>query len=239
MPPIRLLTLLSFAAQLATLTSCTDDVDDAQPTSKRVRGDISAIVQEAEAASEQPATSTQLAGLWRTKASVQSPNGTSAWVDLIWVFGDAEAWHAVSVFIDEDLTVPLARWDVVRAYNTGESVPISADAVALDWNDISSWIVAYTDVPALLGALGIDDCATQVDVPLDTSTNNCGEPFFPFRDCTLMDFAEVKDSRLTFGDPQDTDRCAERVGSYEEWSFERIPFTAEVREILAKRPPSD
>ncbi len=51
-----------------------------------------------------------------------------------------------------------------------------------------------------------------------------------------MDFVEVRDELMTFGDPRATDRCQERANSYEGWSFERVAFTPEIEALLAARP---
>ena len=212
---------------------CSDDESTAAPAA--VPGDVAAITAQAERAAEADPAGLAMPGLWRTKSQVEG-GGVSAWADLIWIVGEREAWHVVSVFADEELTIPLVRWDIVRAYEVGGAFSISTDASELNWRDISSWITAFVDAPPLLQALGIDDCQPEVTVPLDSSQNNCAAPFFPYRDCELMDFAEIREQQLTFGDPQATDRCVERVDSYEAWSFARVPFTPDVYDVLDQRP---
>ncbi len=217
---LTLILSLAFAA-------CSDDDPDDYGT---------AMVEEAERANADDPAGTALPGLWRTKSFAQAPDGTGAWVDLVWVVGDDTAWHVVSLYADEALTIPLMRWDITREYALGATSSISARARELDWNDIESWLTLSVDDPQLLSSLLIDDCPMEIGVPHDTSASNCGAPLFPFRDCMMMDFAEIEGGELTFGDPLAVDRCVERVGRYEAWSFDRVVFSSEVRELLEVGP---
>jgi hypothetical protein len=174
-------------------------------------------------------------GVWRTKALVKVP-GASAWVDLIWMMGDATGWHVVTAYADEDLTIPLVRWDVIRDYSLGSPLEDPAEAIALDWSDRVSWVTAYVDSPELFGAMGLDDCKLSAGETVDTRLNNCGAPFFPFRDCIMMDFALLDDDVLTFGDPRAVDRCETRVTDLEAWSFERVALDASLDAALQPYP---
>jgi hypothetical protein len=158
-----------------------------------------------------------LTGVWRTKVYFQD-----AWVDLIWVIGHRHAWHVVTAYADEELTVPLLRWDIVRLYDLEGPSEQFPDAHDLRWTDLSSTLVAYVDDPELLAAVQVDDCDLVPGEVRDTSTDDCGAPLFPFRTCQLMDFVEIADDRMTFGDPQQGDRCVMRPTRYEAWSFSRM-----------------
>ncbi len=212
---------------------CGDETETIAPEAMTT---VDTIIAEAEDASAKDVAGSHIEGLWRTQALIEAPGGVSAWADLIWVVGMDAAWHVVSVFADEERTVPLVRWDIVRAYSMGGGSAVSDQATELDWTDLRASVTPYVDTPALLEIIGIDDCPVEVGVPFDSS-DNCAAPFFPFRECTLMDFAELKNAQLTFGDPQATDRCVTRVSVYEAWSFERVASSPELRAILEDRPP--
>lgn len=166
-------------------------------------------------------------GLWRTKVYEQG-----AWVDLIWVIGKQRAWHVVTAYADEALTVPLLRWDIVRAFEIGGPYTEVQGARELTWVDLQSQLIAYVDDPALFASLGLNDCPLRVGTSHDLSSDNCGEPLFPFRDCELMDLVLVEGDTLTFGDPREGDRCVRRPLSLEAWSFERVPLTFELLRAL-------
>jgi hypothetical protein len=197
---------------------------------------VEALVEEARQATAQDPDGTVLPGLWRTQSEVTGAGGIAAWADLIWVIGESHAWHVVLVYTDASRAVPLARWDIMRAYRTGGPVPISETAVELDWRDVDSFVTTYIDVPPLLEALGVEDCDLTTGEALDTSGGNCGAPFFPFRTCTLLDFADLQAGGLTFGEPRATDRCAERVDVFEGWTFERASYDDALMDILDAHP---
>jgi len=196
---------------------------------------VDELIDQAEVSNSAEEKNEPFEGLWRTEATVTVP-GTTAFIDLIWIVGEQEAWHVVSVFADPQMTIPLARWDIVRGYELGEPFSISPDARELLWDDRQSWVSVFTDQLEILAVLGLDDCNATVGVPRDTSTDNCAAPFFPFRTCPMMDFAEINENGLTFGDPQAVDRCVQRVDEYEAWTFERTTMTAELADILEQRP---
>ncbi|MEM9861528.1 MAG: hypothetical protein AAF938_07930 [Myxococcota bacterium] len=206
------------------LAACADD--SVEPVAN-----IAQLIDQAEAAND----AGDVRGLWRTTAPV-TVGETTAWVDLIWIMGEATGWHVVTVYADEAQTIPIVRWDIVRDYTLGGPAAISADARELDWSDRGSWLVSFLDSPELLAVLGVDDCGLVSGQRTDTAPANCGTPFFPVRTCVMEDFAELRDDVLTFGDPLAVDRCAERVNEYEAWSFERVPFTPDIDAILADRP---
>lgn len=172
-----------------------------------------------------------LVGFWRTKNFQRG-----AWVDLIWVMGKEKAWHAVIAYADEAMTIPLLRWDIVRAYRVDQRSPAFPDAYDITWTDRTSKLTAYVNNPALFASLGIDDCALQPNVPVDLAGNNCGAPLFPFRDCDLADFAELTSAGMTFGDPTEGDRCVSRPSRREGWTFARVPPSAELFRALDPRP---
>ena len=167
---------------------------------------------------------TKMVGFWRTQEFIRVNEQTAGWLDLLWIVGPQRAWHVVTVYADEAMTVPLLRWDIVRKYELGESVQTPAGAVELDWLDQNSWLTAYVEDEGLWQNLGLEDCSFELGKPKSTRTDNCGAPLFPFRDCTLMDFADLKDNTLTFGDPLAVDRCQTRVTEFEDWTFERTTF---------------
>jgi hypothetical protein len=172
-----------------------------------------------------------LTGVWRTKTYFQD-----AWVDLIWVIGHRHAWHVVTAYADEELTVPLLRWDVVRRFEIEGPSERFPDAHDLRWTDLSSTLVAYVDDPALLAAVQVDDCDLVPGEVRDTSTDDCGAPLFPFRTCELLDFVEIAGDKMTFGDPQQGDRCEMRPTEYEAWSFSRVPLTPDLVALLLFGP---
>lgn len=227
MQPFRRCLSVVVAAALG--AACADS--DADPVDT-----IPELIDQATAADRSDPKGAGLPGLWRTRATVEVPGGPTAHVDLIWIIGQRDAWHVVEVFADPGLTIPLLRWDIVRGYALGRQAPISQRAVELDWTDRAGFIEVFVDDPATLAALGVDDCGAAPGEPRDTSGDDCAAPFFPFRDCTLMDFAELAGGRLTFGDPRATDRCTERASTYEAWTFDRVPMTAELDAILDARP---
>ncbi len=171
-----------------------------------------------------------LLGLWRTKIFQEG-----AWVDLIWVIGKKHAWHVVTAYADEALTVPLLRWDIVREYSLGQPSSQFTGGYELRWNDEWSSLFAYVDDDALFAQVGVGDCELKPFTLRDTSSDNCGAPLFPFRDCALQDFVELADARMTFGDPTEGDRCEQRPTRREAWSFERVALTPELRERLLGR----
>jgi hypothetical protein len=165
----------------------------------------------------------ELMGVWRTKEFQQG-----AWVDLIWVMGKERAWHVVAAYADEALTIPLLRWDVVRTYALGRRSTDFTSAYELTWTDQWSSLLASVDNAALFTQIGVADCALTPNVLRDTSTDNCGAPLFPFRECALHDFVELADGRMTFGDPTQGDRCEQHPTQREAWSFERVKLTPEL-----------
>lgn len=170
-----------------------------------------------------PAFHHDLIGVWRTTTFERG-----AWVDLIWVMGHRRAWHVVTAYADEQLTIPLVRWDVVREYQLGQASNVSPHARELTWTDLSSSLVAYVDAPELFASIGIDDCRLTPGVRRDLSVDNCGAPLFPYRDCPLLDFVELDGEMMTFGDPQQGDRCELRPTAREAWSFQREPLSPEL-----------
>jgi hypothetical protein len=164
-----------------------------------------------------------LAGVWRTKVYEQG-----AWVDLIWVVGRRYAWHAVTAYADEQLTVPLLRWDVVRAFELHGPYEEIEGARKLTWLDLHGQLRAYVDDPALFASLGLGDCDLRPGDARDLAADNCGAPLFPFHACDMMDFLIVDDDTLTFGDPRQGNRCEQRPTVPEAWSFERVPLTSEL-----------
>jgi hypothetical protein len=159
----------------------------------------------------------RMIGAWRTKIFERG-----AWVDLIWIVGSQRAWHLVTAYADEAMTIPLLRWSIVRHYELGQPLPGVARTYELTWNDLTASLTAYVDDAALFSALGIDDCNLSPFEPLDLAPTNCGAPLFPFRDCTMMDFVELSGDRLTFGDPEQGDRCVARPTRHERWGFDRV-----------------
>jgi hypothetical protein len=170
---------------------------------------------------------TPAVGVWRTKVYEQG-----AWVDLIWVIGKGRAWHAVTAYADEQLTLPLLRWDVVRAFELHGSYAEVEGAREMTWRDLHGQLKAFVDDPALFGALGLADCNLSPGEVRDLSTDNCGAPLFPFHDCEMMDFLVVEEDTLTFGDPRQGNRCERRPTNLEGWSFERVPLTPELLRAL-------
>lgn len=168
-----------------------------------------------------------LMGIWRAKVFQQG-----AWVDLIWVMGKEHAWHVVTAYADESLSTPLLRWDIVRSYSLGRRSDQFNDGYELAWNDEWSSLLASVDNDGLFAQVGVADCELTPFVLRDTSTDNCGAPLFPFRECTLQDVVELADGRMTFGDPTQGDRCQQRPTRHEAWSFERVAFTAELHSRL-------
>lgn len=164
-----------------------------------------------------------MTGIWRTQVFQQG-----AWVDLIWVVGKEYAWHVVTAYADESLTTPLLRWDIVRSYALGARSDQFADGYDLAWNDEWGSLLAYVDNAGLFAQVGVADCELTPFVARDISSDNCGAPLFPFRDCTLQDFVELAEGRMTFGDPTQGDRCEQRPTRREAWSFERVSLTAEL-----------
>lgn len=171
-----------------------------------------------------------LIGIWRAKEFQQG-----AWIDLIWVIGKEHAWHVVAAYADEALTIPLLRWDVVRSYELGAQSKQFASARDLSWTDEWSSLLAYVDNPGLFTQVGVSDCELVPGVLRDTSTDNCGAPLFPFRECELRDFVELTDGQMTFGDPTQGDRCEQRPTRREAWSFERAALTPELTARLLGR----
>jgi hypothetical protein len=171
-----------------------------------------------------------LVGIWRTKEYQRG-----AWVDLIWVIGRAHAWHVVTAYADEALSIPLLRWDVVRGYSVGAPSTQFASARELNWTDEWSSLLPYVDNEALFTQVGVADCKLMSGVLRDTSGDNCGAPLFPFRQCALQDFVELADGRMTFGDPTEGDRCQQRPTRREAWSFERVALTPELSARLVGR----
>ncbi|MFN3199927.1 MAG: hypothetical protein ACE366_16145 [Bradymonadia bacterium] len=220
------------ALWISLTTGCGEDTTTPEETAPP---SMDELIQDARAGSERDPEGSDFKGIWRVLSPVEG-NGVTAWADLIWIVGETHAWHAVLVYADEAQTVPLARWDIVRGYRLGGPAAISDTAVELDWQDVSSYVTTYVDVPQILEILGVDDCNATMNVPMSTATDNCGEPFFPFRDCTLMDFVDINPAGLTFGEPRATDRCVERVDVYEAWTFQRVPFDDALGQILDDRP---
>lgn len=171
-----------------------------------------------------------LVGFWRARTVSQ---GT--FVDLIWVVGWEHAWHVVVAYADEAMQVPLLRWDLVRRYRLDDPSSAFPRAYDLTWNDQVGSLTPYVDAPALFAAVGVDDCALVPGERTDLSLDNCGAPVFPFRDCPLMDFVELEDGQMTFGDPLQGDRCLVRPTRYEAWSFDRVPLSAELLRALVGR----
>ena len=158
--------------------------------------------------------SRQFVGLWRTKTFEQG-----AWVDLIWVVGKHHAWHVVTAYADEQLTIPLVRWDIVRRYQLEKPSRHTPQRYDLVWTDLASWLTPYVNNPELFEQIGLADCELVAGMRRDVSADNCGAPLFPFRDCPLLDFVELTDDGMTFGDPREGDRCEHRPARYEGWSF--------------------
>lgn len=165
----------------------------------------------------------ELIGVWRAKEFQQG-----AWVDLIWVIGRQHAWHVVAAYADEALTVPLLRWDVVRRYEVGAPSTQVASARDIRWMDEWSSLLAHVDNPALFTQVGVADCELVPGVLRDTSSDNCGAPLFPIRECEMRDFVELTGGQMTFGDPTEGDRCEQRPTRREAWSFERAELTPEL-----------
>lgn len=164
----------------------------------------------------------RLVGLWHVKTFQQTPDGSAqAWVDLYWIIGRQFATHVVTLYADEALTVPLLRWELIRRYELERPSSQIPAAYDLTWTDQGSWLTAYVDNPALLANLGVADCNLQAGERRSTR-DNCGAPLFPFRDCPLMDFAQLAGGKLTFGDPLSVDRCVTRTSSFEAFSFDRV-----------------
>lgn len=213
---------------LFTLSACGD------PTPARLQEEI---VEQAQTVGAEAGTTSDartfargLVGFWRIKNFEQG-----LWVDLIWVMGRHHAWHVVTVYADEALTVPLVRWDIVRGYELEGPSSEFPDAYNLQWTDRVGGLTPFVNDPALFASVGLDDCDLAVGTTTDLSLDNCGAPFFPFRDCPLMDFVQLRDDRMTFGDPRQGDRCTDRPTQYEAWTFERVPFTPQLREALFRR----
>ncbi len=171
----------------------------------------------------------KLLGYWRTKSFVQG-----SWVDLIWYVDRTHAWHIVIAYADEEMKIPLLRWDIVREYKLEEASTVYSKAYNMVWKDRLSKLTPYVDNPAFFSAIGISDCALQVGKSLDTSLDNCGAPLLPFRKCEMMDFVELKNGVMTFGEPQQGDRCSTRPTELEGWSFNRIPFSPELWKALVQ-----
>jgi hypothetical protein len=169
-------------------------------------------------------------GVWRTKVYEHG-----AWVDLIWVIGRSHAWHAVTAYADEQLTVPLLRWDVVRAFELHGPHEQVEGARELTWLDLHGQLKAFVDDPVLFASLGLADCDLRPGQTRELATNNCGAPLFPFHHCEMMDFVVVEDDTLTFGDPRQGNRCEQRPTNLEAWSFERVPLTPELLRALLAR----
>ncbi len=186
--------------------------------------DIDTITQEA----KRPSRDRSMVGFWRTKAFAEG-----AWVDLIWVVGRTHAWHAVIAYADEELTIPLVRWDALRRYKLEAPVDSTHN---MTWNDVDGRLYAHVDNPELFAGIGIDDCNLEVGVSRDLTVDNCGAPLFPFRDCTLMDYARIEGDSLTFGAPGQGDRCVARPTTDGAWTFERVPFSAELGQALFATP---
>jgi hypothetical protein len=194
------------------------------------RGDSLALASSGLASTAERTTSDRrdfhrrLVGLWHVKTFQQTPDGSAqAWVDLYWIIGRQYAMHVVTLYADEALTVPLLRWDLIRGYELEGPSSEVPEAYDLTWTDQGSWLTAYVDHPALLGNLGVADCNLQVGKRRSTR-DNCGAPLFPFRDCPLMDFAQLAGGKLTFGDPLSNDRCIARANRFEAFSFDRVPL---------------
>lgn len=204
--PLR--TLIALA--LLTTAACSADSEP----------DLDSITQEA----RRPSSDRSMVGFWRTKAFAQG-----AWIDLVWVVGRTHAWHMVTAYADEELTIPLVRWDALRRYKLQTPVGNTHD---MTWDDVQGRLYAYAPNPGLFAGIGIDDCELEAGVSRDLTVDNCGEPLFPFRDCTLMDFARIEGDALTFGAPGQGDRCLERPTADEAWTFERVPFSAELGQAL-------
>ena len=168
-----------------------------------------------------------LLGFWRVKNFEQG-----LWVDLIWVVGRRHAWHVVTLHADEDLRSPLVRWDIVRRYRLERPSSSFHHAYDLTWTDLASTLTPFVADPALFAASGIDDCSLEIGRATDLSRDNCGEPFFPFRECDLMDFVQRIDDRMTFGDPRQGDRCIMRPTRFEAWTFGRVAFDQELARAL-------
>ena len=72
----------------------------------------------------------KLLGYWRTKSFVQG-----SWVDLIWYIDRTHAWHVVIAYADEDMKIPLLRWDIVRAYKLEEVSTLHSKAYNMVWKE--------------------------------------------------------------------------------------------------------
>lgn len=195
------------------------------PASLHPAGDEVAALRKDDTARPDPrlAFHHDLMGIWRTVVFERG-----AWVDLIWVMGERRAWHVVTAYADEQLTLPLLRWDIVREYELGEASTMFRGAYELTWTDVSSSLYAEVDAPELFASLGIEDCALVPGERRDLAADNCGAPLFPFRECPLFDFVEMLDETMTFGDPREGDRCERRPTRREAWSFERVRFSREL-----------
>ncbi len=169
----------------------------------------------------------KLLGYWRTKSFVQG-----AWVDLIWYIDRTHAWHVVIAYADEAMTIPLLRWDIVRQYKLEEKSTVHSKAYNMVWKDRLSMLTPYVENSELFSAIGIDDCALEVGKTLDTSLDNCGAPILPFRKCAMMDFVKLKNGKMTFGEPQQGDRCRIRPTELEGWSFNRTSFSPKLWKAL-------
>lgn len=216
---------LSEHVELATSTLANEPEHfEVQAVTQALLQDATTLVRDhATANSVSARRSRQFVGLWRTKTFEQG-----AWVDLIWVVGKRHAWHVVTAYADQQLTVPLVRWDIVRNYQLEKPARHTPERYGLVWTDLASWLTPYVNNPALFEQIGLADCELVAGVRRDVSVDNCGAPLFPFRDCPLLDFVELTDNGMTFGDPREGDRCEQRPTRYEGWSFERVWPTPEL-----------
>lgn len=228
-------TILPLLLVSLSLGACAAEPSEPEVATESALSEGAALLQELED-SQQPDKhgTSKLVGLWHGLAPFPASSGT-VYLDMYWVVGHDSAWHVVYAYADEALTKPLLRWDLLRAYDVTGVAPNSPQTQLVTWNNLTATLYTYAEVPALFRATGLDDCNLRAG-KLTSITNGCGAPFFPFARCELLDFARVERDVMTFGDPQQGDRCQERPTQDEAWSFQRVALTpAVVRKLLTIR----
>jgi hypothetical protein len=149
-----------------------------------------------------------LRGSWQTKlAPVSGPNGASAYMRQRVFFTEWTEELRAEVFFDAAGQKPFFTYRSIGPYEIPGSVKEVPGAFEFDATNDSATITLHVAAPALVKALGFDDCKLQVGRAVDVS-NGCASPPFTDAGCVDHDILAIIDGKLRFGAPG-TDRCKE------------------------------
>ncbi|MEL6451797.1 MAG: hypothetical protein AAFQ19_11095 [Pseudomonadota bacterium] len=169
-------------------------------------------------------TVNDLIGQWQTPLSEQQApgGGASAFLRQTVVFTADRQDIRAEIFADAAGAMPLFTYA-----SSGPYVPVGASdvidgALNLELVNDRSEVTIFADVPELMAAVGMGDCALVLDTPVDVTNCISGPPFL-VTDCTDLDLVlvDAAGQRLRFGD-QSVDRCVERPTVLDATAFQKV-----------------